>query len=225
MIQKLKKIFGLTAEKGTISKKKIAKYLPENPIIFEAGASNGIDSLELCKQFPKGHIHAFEPIPAVFAELKKRVEGQQNISLYPIALDGKNGVTTMYLSGDSDDTRSSSSLLKPKEHINFHEHIPFEEELSVPVKTIDTWAAENGVTQIDFMWLDMQGNELTALKAAPNILKTVKVIYTEVSLIETYEEVPLYEDYKKWLVSQGFKVTIEALAWEDMGNVLFVREN
>ena len=225
MLRTIKKLLGFKTEKGTISKKKIAKYLPNNPVIFEAGAFNGEDSLALSKQFPKGHIHAFEPIPEVFNELKKRVRGQKNVSIYPIALGATNGMTTMYLSGASHQQRSSSSLLKPKEHLNVHQHIPFKQTLKVPIKTIDAWALQNGVPYIDFMWLDMQGNELVALKAAPKILSTVKVIYTEVSLIETYEGVPLYEEYKNWLISQGFEVKIEALAWKDMGNVLFVRNS
>ena len=210
MLNSLKKLFGSKTEKGTISKKAIASYLPNNPVIVEAGAFNGDDSLALSKQFPLGQIHAFEPIPEVYKELSKKVKGCNNVTTYQLALGGENGTTTMYLSGSNHETRSSSSLLKPKEHLTFHEHIPFKEEITVKVMTIGKWAKIYQIPRIDFMWLDMQGNELTALKAAPAILKGIKVIYTEVSLIETYEGVPLYEEYQNWLIEQGFEVKVEA---------------
>jgi hypothetical protein len=50
------------------------------------------------------------------------------------------------------------------------------------------------------------------------------VIYTEVSLVETYEGVALYPELKAFLIEQGFVVKQEQLPWPDMGNVLFVRE-
>ena len=70
----------------------------------------------------------------------------------------------------------------------------------------------------------MQGFELSMLKASKIILPTVRVIHTEVSMKETYKDVPQYSDLKQFLLSIGFNVTLEAIpsGW-DMGNVLFVR--
>jgi len=221
MLSKILKVLGLKNEKGVISKKSIAEYLSDNPIIIEAGASDGQDTLELSKQFPNGQIHAFEPIPAVFEKLKNRVGNCKNVHIYPHALGPTNHTAKMYVS--SGRSYGSSSLLKPKEHLTIHKDVHFKEEIEVPVLTIDDWAAKHNIDRVDFMWLDMQGAEYATLKASSKILNSLKVLYTEVSLMEMYEGVPLYEEYKTWLESLGFKAAIEEIPWKDMGNVLFVK--
>ncbi|HQB61903.1 MAG TPA: hypothetical protein PK899_09630, partial [Spirochaetota bacterium] len=62
------------------------------------------------------------------------------------------------------------------------------------------------------------------LNSSPEIFKTVKLLYTEVSLKEMFEGAPLYDTFKKWLKDKGFKVVKEEFLWEDMGNVLFIRK-
>lgn len=54
-----------------ISKEYIAQFLPPNPIIIEAGAHIGRDTKKMARQWPNAHIHAFEPVPALFEILKK----------------------------------------------------------------------------------------------------------------------------------------------------------
>jgi len=43
----------------------VAPYLPANPVIIEAGAFNGSDTIKLAKKWPQATIHAFEPVPAI----------------------------------------------------------------------------------------------------------------------------------------------------------------
>ena len=99
----------------------------------------------------------------------------------------------------------------------------FEKQITVRAINLDEWAQENKIEKIDFMWLDMQGAEYKVLKAAPKVLATVSVIFTEVSLIEMYEGIPLYNQFKSWLETKGFVVAKEEIISPDMGNVLFVR--
>ena len=219
----IKSKLGLSKDDGTIPLSQILPYVPDSPVVIEAGAFNGMDTLKLSKQFNKGHIHAFEPVPEVYQQLVERAGQLPNVTTHPVALGAAPGTLTMYLSGATAEQRSSSSLLPPKDHLKIHDHIAFDERIEVPVITLDGWAAEADVERVDFMWLDMQGNELAVLKASPRIMATVQAIYTEVSLVETYEGVPLYGELREWMESQGFTVAIEKLPWKDMGNVLFVR--
>jgi hypothetical protein len=94
----------------------------------------------------------------------------------------------------------------------------------VDVITIDEWVRRNSINKIDFFWLDLQGYEMSALQHASSILDNAIAIYTEVNLKELYEGCPLYEEFKSWLETQGFKVLAEGIYWEDAGNVLFIRE-
>jgi hypothetical protein len=54
------------------------------------------------------------------------------------------------------------------------------------------------------LWLDMQGYELPAMKAAPKVLSKVSVIITELEFVEAYAGQPQYHEVKSWLESQGF---------------------
>jgi FkbM family methyltransferase len=208
---------------GTIPKEFIGRFLPENPKIVEAGAHIGLDTVEMSMMWDGARIYAFEPIPWLFKKLVSNTKSKSNVTCYPLALSHKSGSINMYVSSGRSD--GSSSLLPPKEHIIEHPDVFFEKEIVVQTTTLDEWAIKNGLQAIDFLWLDLQGYELPVLEASPRIIKTVKVIYTEVSLKELYKGSPLYGEIRHWLEEQGFRVEREELAWQDAGNVLFVRSS
>lgn len=213
-----------------IDKNLLKKFLPEDSVIVEAGAYYGQDTVELSKLFSKGTIYAFEPVPKVFVKLKETTQGFRNIICFPLALGDKNGQVDIFVSGGHYDgfpgslADASSSLLKPKEHLNLCKTITFEEKVSVSVVTLDEWIISQNISKIDFLWLDLQGYEYNVLKASPNVLKSLRAIYTEVSLAELYEGLVQYGDLKKFLEQEGFEVAWESQLESYMQkNVLFVR--
>jgi len=208
-------------EKGVIRKRSLVRYLPSDPVIVEAGAYTGADTVELAKIWPAGRIFAFEPLPSLMARVKARTAKHTNIVPCELALSDRRGEAMMHISGGASD--ASSSLRPPKVTKQTHPHITWDQSITVQTATLDQWAQEKQIDHVDFLWLDMQGHELAALKAAPRIMATVKVIVTEVFLKELYEGAPLYAEVRAWLEGQGFEVVSEKIAWEDSGNVLFVR--
>ncbi len=207
----------------SISKSILKKYLTSNPVMIDCGAHIGADSIELARIFPKGKVHSFEPVPFIYKQLQKNSKKFPNINCYPIALSNEDGYAQIQISEGGSD--ASSSLLIPKEHLIDHKEVLFKESLKVKTETLDTWAEKNNILRIDFLWLDMQGFEMQMLKASTKVLPTVKVIFTEVSIKETYEGVILYNEYRSWLESIGFTMEIEMIPKaSDQGNVLFVRK-
>jgi FkbM family methyltransferase len=202
-------------------KHQIKKHLGSNPVILEAGACDGRDTLQIATLWPKSKIHSFEPIQELFETAQLKLRGKDMVTFYPFALSDKTGLATIHKSSGL--SEGSSSILSPARHLEMHPDVKFETTLEVQTYTIDDWAMRYGIDHIDFMWLDMQGAEFKVLKSSPKIFSTVKVLFTEVSLIETYEGVLLYPEFKKWLEKQGFFVIMEDLPYKDMGNVLFVR--
>jgi FkbM family methyltransferase len=207
----------------------VQKFLPEDSIIVEAGAFDGGDTKKMASLWPKGKIYSFEPVAANFEKLLNNSLAYNNIVCSPLALSDHNGTARIFLSaekGSPDTPSASSSLLNPKEHLTYANHVMFNKVTTVPTITLDEWAKQNNVDHIDLLWLDMQGYELNVLKASPNILKTVKVIYTEVEFVEAYEGQYLYKDVKEFLESQGFVLvardfTEPPLYW--FGNAIFMR--
>jgi FkbM family methyltransferase len=203
-----------------IPKSYIKKFLPTAPIIVEAGAHIGKDTIEMAEIWPKGSIFAFEPVPFLHEQLVEKTRIANNIHCYPVALSDSTGSATMYVSsGESD---GSSSLLVPKEHIVEHPNVKFTEKLQVKTITLDEWTVSERIDHVDFLWLDLQGHELAVLTASPRTLSSVFAIHTEVSLKETYNGVSLYPEFRSWLENKGFEVVRESLPWRDMGNVLLV---
>ena len=206
---------------GRLSKRRIRGFLPADAVIIEAGAHVGHDTVELSRLWPEGRIHAFEPLPDLFATLKARTGDRPNVRCYPLALGGTSGRVEFNVSSGTSD--ASSSILAPKQHLEQHPEVTFDRTIVVEAITIDDWARRQGVRRVDFLWLDLQGYELFTLKSAGTILPAVRAIYTEVYLKESYRGVPLYPEVRDWLGRRGFTVEWEGLPWPDAGNVLFVR--
>lgn len=203
----------------------VKNYLPNNPIIIEAGAYNGDDSKSMALFWPDAQIHSFEPIPELYVTLKESVKNFSQIQTYCLAIGDYVGVGTMFVSENIPHIPSqSSSLLEPKDHL-LYSPVQFPRTIDVVVKTFDAWAQENSVDHVDFMWLDMQGYELNALKACPQILSTVKAILTEVEFVEAYKGQYLFDDVKTWLESQGFTMIAINTSCGWFGDALFVRTN
>jgi FkbM family methyltransferase len=206
---------------GVIPKSRIKIFLPDAPIVLEGGAHIGTDTIEMGTIWPMGMIHAFEPVPSLYTKLKKNTQNYNNIITYPLALSSQTGEDILYISSGTSD--GSSSLLPPKEHLTEHPDVVFREQIKIPTVTLDDWVLKNNIPRLDFLWLDLQGHELSVLKAGTNILDTVTAIYTEVSLKDMYNGGSMYPEIRQWLAEHGFRVEIEELPWPDMGNVLFVR--
>jgi FkbM family methyltransferase len=166
-------------------------------------------------------VHAFEPVPNLYARLTGRTRGLANVRTYKSALGARSGQATLHLSGGSSD--GSSSLRRPTGHVEFHPGVTFAASLEVACVSLDDWARENSIAKVDLLWLDLQGLEFDVLSVSSLVLPTVKAIYTEVSLKEMYEGACLYPEYRRWLEGQGFEVVAEDLRWADMGNVLLAR--
>jgi len=216
IFNKIKKV---DDKKGIIPKEYIYSFLPSNPVVIEAGAHIGIDTMQLAKI--SSFVHAFEPVPNIYQDLVKNTIKFKNVKCWDYALSNNDGTANMYISSGVSD--ASSSLLKPREHLAIHPEVVFEEQLKVNTITLDTWALKYSINKADLLWLDLQGNELNVIKAGMSLIKNVTAIYTEVNLLENYEKTSLYKDLKDYLINNGFLVSREELPWKDAGNVLFVK--
>jgi len=203
-------------------KAELRQYLSAAPIIVEAGAHNGTDTVELAQLWRQGSVHAFEPVPALFLELRNKTKDLANVFCYPYALAAQTGRPRLHVSGGISD--GSSSLLEPALHRTFHPEVTFDGMIEVEAVTLDSWAEDHAVGKVDLLWLDLQGMEPAVLRASLRILPGVRAVHTEVSLAAMYAGTELYPQFRTWMESQGFCVVREFLPYADMGNVLFVRQ-
>lgn len=201
----------------------ISDYITtETPVIIEAGAAMGEDTVNFSNLFPKGKIYSFEPSPSAYSHTYQLIKDRSNVDLYNNALGEKTGeVLKMNISDRFGETWGSSSILAPKEHLSCHKDITFKDTVDVKIVNLDDFILKKKIKCVDFLWLDLQGYEPLVLKSSPELLKITKYIYTEVNLIELYEGVMLYPAYKEMMESKGYSAILEELPWKDAGNVLF----
>lgn len=118
--------------------------LPDNPIIIEAGAFDGKDTITLATFWPQGTIHAFEPVPEIFSLLQKRTQNFSNIVRHAYALSDANGTASFYVSEKPSRPGKpfqAGSLLQPKERLQYSD-AQYPQAITVPTITLKKWATE-----------------------------------------------------------------------------------
>ena len=199
-------------------------FVPENSVILEAGSFDGLETVEMKRLWPNSTIHTFEPVPMLFEKVKQNTKSYENIFCYDYALGDSIGTKIFYLSEDPNYPNivsQSSSLLPPKYHSQYGNNT-FDKKIEVDVITIDAWAKKFKVEKLDFLWLDLQGYELQALKSAGILLNNVSVIVTEVEQVEAYENQYLYKDLKRWLHENGFRLVAKNFNNQWCGDAIFI---
>lgn len=200
-------------------------YCPNPSVIVEAGAFNGKDTIALSNHFPTASIHAFEPVPEIFNTLSQNTNHYKNVLCHQLALSDKDGKATFFVATHpkkNDKQCQAGSLLVPKERLKVSP-IVYTTTITVPTITLDRWAELNSVSQVDFLWLDLQGHELAVLQASKKVLPSVVLLYIEVNFIQAYEQQASYSDTNAWLAMQGFLPIAKDFVQEThfFGNVLY----
>lgn len=195
----------------------IRPFLPEDPILLEAGSHGGQDSVALAKSWPKGTLLAFEPVQKFVEYTQKSLIDHKinNARVMPYALSPINGRQTFYYSNT---IGAASSLLPNNGLCDYQDTV-----IEVECVNLDDWARKNNINHIDFMWLDIEGSELHVLKSCPTILKTVQVIITEVNFKEFRKDSTQCIDLCNFLTKNGFHLykIWGSPTWQ--GTALFIR--
>lgn len=167
------------------------------PVILEIGCNDGSNTNELFTAFPNAEIYAFEPDPRAQARFLDNVIKTPKIQLLKKAISAKNGFIDFHMSDGNPDQSwqeklpqgwdLSGSIRAPKQHISKHPWCKFEKTISVETQTLDSFCQEYNISQIDFIWADVQGAEIDLIKGGIESLSHTDYFYTEYNNEELYE--------------------------------------
>ena len=144
-------------------------------------------------------ITVFEPLSKNFNILSQRMQHvNANIQGHQVALGSKKGTATMFLSSNE---AQSSSILKPKQHLELHPDVSFDGTEQVEVSLLDDY----DIGESNFINIDVQGYELEVFKGGKKTLEKVDYIYCEVNRGEVYEGNAMVEELDEFLSSYGFE--------------------
>ena len=163
----------------------------------------------------------FEPVSYNFKVLEEKMQNMNaNIQAYQVALgneDKKN--VTMYL---SDNNLISSSVLKPKVHLQLHPAVKFPGIEEVEMQRLDNFLDDT--KDFNFINMDVQGYELEVLKGGAETLKHVDYVYCEINRDELYEGNAFVEDLDEFLKDYNMERVETDWSGTLWGDALYVRK-
>jgi len=123
----------------------------------------------------------------------------------PLALGKTIDETTLYVTQNP----MCSSLYPPNEHylarfVDLPELVNLDFTVEIETTTLDEFCKQEGIENIDFLQVDVQGADLSVLQGAEGILKTVLAVQTEVEFSHLYVNQPLFADVDTYLRAQDF---------------------
>lgn len=158
-------------EKGT--NRILAKYVKDTDIVIEAGANIGSESLLISKQLTTGHLYCFEPNPYTFERLKINlsINELENVSAYDYALGETDSQINFHIYPKGFcNAGMSSKYMETRDTI----------KINVVQQTLDTFVAQNNITKVDFIKMDIQGAEMDMINGSAKTIERFKpTIFTE----------------------------------------------
>jgi FkbM family methyltransferase len=149
----------------------LLEVLREEPIltVLDVGANVGKWSLIAAELFPQATVYALEIIPATAAELRNRTAGHSRIKTFNLGFADHTGTVTMRY-------HPSAST-----HATFTEypHGWEGERIACPVIRGDEFLAREGIREIDFLKLDVEGAEHLALRGLEEALRDRRVRFVQ----------------------------------------------
>ncbi len=193
------------AENGDISGENwLIEKLPEMltgdtaVVVFDVGTNDGRYAVKIAEQLPQAQIHAFEPSPHLFRELKKGLNNHR-FKVNGICLSNAPGTVKLYSHARNDGhfCTEHASLYADL----FDDHYKTQRIAhTVDVTTIDNYCELNRIQHIDFLKIDTEGSELKVLAGAEKMLANdaISLVQFEFNYTHLYARC-FFNDFKSIL--------------------------
>ncbi len=138
-----------------------------NLVIFDIGANKG-DWTEEVLRVAGGRIkkiYQFEPSAHNVDILRKRFDGDSRIQLLPYAVSDHNGSAELF--SDAPGSVIASLYKRKLDHFNMN----LKDVTHIETITLDEVIKKYGIDKINFMKMDIEGHELSALHGAAHALE------------------------------------------------------
>jgi FkbM family methyltransferase len=174
--------------------------------IIDVGANEGQFGLHMRSLGFRGKIYSFEPVNTAYKKLVRTSISDKNWQTFNFALGSKSGETLINVSSSSD----FSSILEVNDYARERwERSQTTHQQTTEVNTLDNLASEGVFEGSGNMLLkmDTQGYDLEVFKGALSLLRHIRCMVSELSLIPIYEDMPSYLDSLSVFESNGFRVS------------------
>jgi FkbM family methyltransferase len=145
-----------------------------------------------------------EANPLTFIKLKQNLlQNPDALAFNECISDVDNKEVVFHISNNSS---QSSSILELGTHLVAHPEVNYVDHLPMKAKRLATILRDiQGVSNYDFLNIDLQGAELLALRGLSIYLHQFKAVYLEVNKEELYKGCALVGEIDEYLSHYGFK--------------------
>ena len=197
----------------------LARLETEEPFttIFDVGGNFGQSALKFARAFPEATVLSFEPVPDSFRQHVSRTAKMPNVQAFNFGFGDAPGRLQIQIQPDS----QGNSLASKSSGGG---------ALEVRLETVDAFATEKGIKQIDLLKIDVEGFELQVLQGASRMLRHGAVRHIFAECVFAPDMVHPHTDFFELnRVLSGFGFCIVAFYGESLrladgcalGNVLF----
>jgi FkbM family methyltransferase len=171
----------------------LAGFRREQPLtVFDIGANRGDFTIQIAYDWPQAQIWSFEPSPTTFAALQRRLGElparlSQRLHPEPLALGAAAQTGTLPLHNFGIDTLSSLHASTP--YTASHGLTP-QASADVTCLTGEDFCSREGLTSIDLLKIDTEGNDLQVLQGFHPLLRSgrIRAVLVEFNRIETAQD-------------------------------------
>ncbi len=203
-----------------ITVSELSKYWNISPTgVLHVGAHLGEEASDY-EKFGWAPVIWIEAQPNLVKILNSRLDPSKHKVIEAAVWEVDGETLKLHIASNS----QSSSLLNFGSHTDSYPDITFVSEIDVSTKRLESVVKPEEMP--NFINLDIQGVELSAIKSLGPLLDKVDFIYTEVNKVEVYEGCTLVKDLDRYLLANGFKrVSTRWYLKEGWGDALFIRSS
>lgn len=165
----------------------ITSFLNPGDVVLDIGANVGLVSISLLKSQPNVEkIYTFEPLPDTYEKMKQNLElngNPEKIHPVNVGMSDNAGTFDFYLPGENEAASMQPNMdeFYMQESVDGHyTGVKKMDKVECKVTTLDDYVAENNIDRVNFIKIDVEGNEKNVLLGGRAILKKYHpVVYCE----------------------------------------------
>lgn len=175
----------------------------------------------------------FEPVPWCYSNLCNHINKLNKVytsapdtTFERYALGNKNTTIDMHISKHltcPPAYAASSSILKPKKHLEIHPDVVFDDIIEVEMKRLDDYNGK--LSSFNTINIDVQGYELEVFRGAKQTLDRIDYIITEVNIDDVYEGCARMDELDEFLSTYGFWRMETCMGGGLWGDAFYMKNN
>ncbi len=200
----------------------LQKHLNSTSTFIDVGVNIGDYSLIASSIIRKNTIHSFEPFKSVLKRFQENIQlnSIRNIKTHEMVVSNTDG----YEYFDSE----------PESEVNHIAYVNSAKSIKIQSITLDTFAKNNNISQIDILKIDVEGAEMKVLLGAKKLLAKgkIKIILLELnrnnqSFGSTNKEIASYlkkHKYSLFTLDSGFLCPLTGIHNNDIINIICMKK-